>query len=149
MAESIEFLREKYQLPAQFEVIDALVMAQPWLFPRTKIETSVENGLHKMAATDRENRFFETIFVKNDPFLLDQWAISSKSDSKSVQTKFDDWRKGPGGLGYFSFLRTVEFGDEKTGFSKVEAELSELEIFPTKVFRFEIPGHYKRVSMGR
>lgn len=148
-AESIEYLTEKYQLPAQFEVINALILGKPWLFPGVKLETTVENGAHKIEATDRENRFLETIFIKNDPFLLEKWAIASKTGGQTVDASFHDWRTGPGGLGHFSFLRTVEFGSAASGATKVVAELSDLEIFPTKTFRFEIPAHYKRVSAGQ
>ena len=152
MAESIDFLTEKYQLPGEFGVINALVLGQPWFFPGSKIETSIENGTYKMDASDRENRFSETVFVKNDPFLLQKWAISAKNEAANpfgITSGFDDWRTGPGGLGHFSFLRTVKFGSPTTGATTVEAELSDLEIFPTKMFRFEIPSHYKRVSAGQ
>ncbi len=141
-AESLDFLKKKFDLPADFTAVEALLLGRAWLFPGARPTASIDTiGLHKIDATNPDGRFSETIWVKNDPFLLEKWTAVTKPDNQTVTARFDDWRPGPGGLGYFSFLRTVDLGG-----SKIEAELSDLELFPTKKFRFEIPKHYRRVA---
>jgi hypothetical protein len=146
-AESIQFLKEKYQMPADFSVVNAFMTGEIWLLPDAEIESRTELGRAILTATSRKTSIFEEILFKNAPLLCENILFRDKSSGQTARSNFGDWKKIDGQNGYFSFLRRVEMSSPTVEKTTIEMKLSDLNFSPKKGGKFEIPSHYKRVSM--
>jgi hypothetical protein len=142
-AKGLEALQHEYNLPAGFELIQCAILAKAWMFSDVTLQSDLENGLHRL--TGNNEQYTARYWMEEGSFLLQKEAFVQKKDSKMISIGFDQYQKLQDN-GYFPYIRSIEAFDPETGAMFVQATLSEIEVNKPKSFKFEVPGHYKRVN---
>jgi hypothetical protein len=142
-AKGLESIQRQYNLPAGFELIQQTLLAHAWMFPGAKLNSSVEDGLHKLIGT--ESQYAAAYWIEDGSFLLKKEHFVRQQDEKMITLGFDKFQKVTG-IGQFPYFRSIEAYSPDTGNTRLDVEFSDVEINTAQPYRFEIPAHYKRVD---
>jgi len=139
----LESIQRQYNLPAGFELIQQTLLAHAWMFPGSKLNSAVEDGLHKLIGAD--GQYAAAYWIEDGSFLLKKEHFVRQQDEKMITLGFDKFQK-VSGIGQFPYFRSIEAYSPDTGNTRLDVELSDVEINTAQPYRFEIPAHYKRVD---
>ncbi|MFN4256815.1 MAG: DUF4292 domain-containing protein [Saprospiraceae bacterium] len=140
---SWDWLRREYNLPEGFSLLENVVLARAWFDPGTKLAADIRDSLHRISGTN--GRFSADYRIEESSFRLRKMTFLEPKDSRAVTFGFEGYEK-ISGASHFPYLRTVEAFSPEDGATRLEIELSDVEINVPKNWRFEIPSHYKRVD---
>jgi Domain of unknown function (DUF4292) len=140
---SWDWLRREYNLPEGFSLLENVVLAQAWFDPGTKLAADIRDSLHRISGTN--GRFSADYRIEEGSFQLRQMTFLEPKDSRAITFGFEGYEK-ISGASRFPYLRTVEAFSPEDGATRLEIELSDVEINVPKNWRFEIPDHYKRID---
>ena len=142
-ARGLESLQREYNLPAGFELLQAVLLAKAWLLPGVELKSDLQEGLHRLSGS--AGRYGLDYRLEEGTFLLRHEAFLHLQDARSVTMDFDGYKKLPS-VGQFPYLRQVTAFSPETGQVQINLELSDLEFNVPKPIRFEIPSSYRRVQ---
>lgn len=142
-ARGLETLQRQYSLPAGFDLVQSLLLAEPWLFPDIELESDIKDNMHRLSGTN--GRFAVDYRIEEEYFWLRQEVFLQPRDARTVSASFEKYKK-TGLAGWFPYLRTVEAFSPETGDLRLSIELNDIEFNVPKSFRFEIPSHYEQVD---
>lgn len=142
-AKGLESLQRQYNLPAGFDLIQSVLLAQPWFFPDITLESDIKDGMHRLSGAN--GRYSTDYRIEEDAYWLRQELFLQPRATQSVSISFENYKKSAL-VGWFPYLRTIEAYSEETGEMRLSIELSEIEFNVPKSFRFEIPQHYEKVE---
>lgn len=135
-------LRRDYNLPEGFPLLENVVLGTAWFAENMVLNSDLKDGQHRIAG--KSPRFAADYRVEEGTFRVRQMTFLEQTGGRAVTLGFDNFQKiGSGGA--LPYLRHIETFDSESGATKVEIELSDVEINAAKSFRFEIPSHYRRV----
>jgi len=140
-ARGLESLQLEYNLPAGFDLLQAVILAKAWILPGVVLKSDLQDGLHRLSGSDAH--YGVDYRLEEGSFLLRHESFLQAKDQRSVVLDFDQYKKLPG-AGLFPYLRQVSAFSPETGQMQINLELSEVEINVPKPIRFEIPSHYQR-----
>ncbi len=142
-ARSLESLQREYNLPAGFDLLQAVILAKAWILPGIEIKSDLQDGLHRLSGSDRQ--YTVDYRLEEGSFLLRHESFVQTQDARSVTLDFDQYKNLPV-AGLFPYLRQVTASSPKTGKVQINLELSDIEINVPKPIRFDIPTHYERAQ---
>jgi hypothetical protein len=142
-ANGLESLQRQYSLPAGFELLQSVLLAEAWFFPDMALESDIQNGLHRLSGSN--GRYSADYRMPEGTFWLQQTMFFQPRDTRSVSVLFEKYKKDAV-AGVFPYLRTVEAYSEETGSLRLSIELNDVAFNQPKNYRFEIPGHYERIQ---
>ncbi|MFN0036261.1 MAG: DUF4292 domain-containing protein, partial [Saprospiraceae bacterium] len=142
-ARGLESLQRQYSLPAGFDLVQSILLAEPWFFPDIKLESDIKDGLHRLSGSN--GRFAADYRIEEGDFWLRQEIFLQPRDARTVSASFEKHKKTEL-AGWFPYLRTVEAFSPESGEMRLSIELNDVEFNVPKNFRFEIPSHYERVE---
>ncbi|MEO0040647.1 MAG: hypothetical protein RL329_95 [Bacteroidota bacterium] len=145
MRRSFKYLEEKLQVPANFDMVQKMLLGQPiFLTPKDQLKVSfdktIAGGQWVLTGDDArwhtEYRFSAIDFTLQN-MILEQPA--RKSVFKMACNNYD----GLKGDQKFAYTRTLNMESPQTGAVKVVIETGKpVEVDVVKPFRFEIPANY-------
>jgi hypothetical protein len=145
MRRSFQYLEEKLQVPANFDMIQKMLLGQPiFMTPKEQLKVSfdkaVAGGQWILTGDDArwhtEYRFSATDFTLQT-MILEQ--PSRKSTFKMACNNYD----GLKGDQKFAYTRTLNVDSPQTGAVKVVIETAKpVEVDIPKAIKFDIPAHY-------
>ena len=142
-ARGLEALQREYNLPAGFDLLQAVLLAKAWMLPGIVLKSDVQDGLHRLSSTNAQ--YAVSYRLEEGSFLLRHESFLQNTGGRSIQLDFDQYQKLPV-VGLFPYLRHVAAFSPETGQVQINLELSDVEINVPKSMRFDIPDSYKRVQ---
>jgi hypothetical protein len=141
-AADLQWVQRNYNLPANLNILQSILLGNPVFFARRNWTTSVEDMYYALQTSDdyQENRYLLTA----DEFLLFEMALLDKREDREVSLSYDDYASVADDQ-KFSYLRKLRLKSRETGDVKVDLEFSKVEINVPKSIRFEIPKRYTLV----
>lgn len=139
-AEGIESLRKNYKLPAGFELIQYILLAQPWYFEGMNLSARIDRELHVLEGND--GAYLARYSIEEGTFNLREEMFVQQKEGGMVTLQFNDFRKTGGAK--LPYSRKIEAFDPENGATKININFSELTLNGETNFRFEIPDHYQR-----
>lgn len=139
----LSYLAEKYRLPADYSMIEQLLLGNPILWVRDGWQSETEEGLYRLQAKRgaEENH----LWVSPGNFKLQRMEFRDEADGRRLDVKLDKYSRLDSQT-EFSYLREIELNSRETGPATVEIEYSQIEINVPTSIRFEIPAHYQRAD---
>jgi hypothetical protein len=142
-AKGVESLQRQYSLPAGFELLQSLLLAEPWFSKDISLESEIKDGLHRLSGAN--GRYAADYRIEEGNFRLRQETFVQPKDARTMSVSFEKYKKN-GQSGWFPYLRTVEAYSPDTGDLRVSIEFNEAEFNVPKSIRFDIPKHYERTE---
>lgn len=136
-------VQREFNLPEGFSLLENVVLGTAWFAADMVLKSEIKDGLHQI--TGKNNRFSADYRIEEGAFRVRQMTFLEQNKAQAVTLGFDRFEKLDGG-GSLPYLRQIEAFDPETGTTKVEIELSDVEINTSKSFKFEIPAHYRRAK---
>lgn len=139
----LDYLQSTYNLPANFDAIQAIFLGNPIFFTTTGLQSEVaENAYHLYGKSNTMDTHY---WLDQNSLQLKEMRFKDLQDSREVNVKFEDYQSLANNQ-KFSYLRKLELNSRQTGNVKIEMQFSQLEINSPKDVRFEIPNRYTRSS---
>jgi len=139
----LAYLQKEYNLPADFESIQAILLGNPIFFTTSGLQSEVaENTYHLYGKSSNMDTHY---WMDQKSLQLKQMQFKDLQESREVNVKLEDYQSIANNQ-KFSYLRKLELNSRQTGQVKVEIQFSQLEINSPKDVRFEIPNKYTRSS---
>lgn len=142
-AHSIESLQRQYGLPGGFAAVQHTLLGSAWLLPGLDLRADLADGQHRLSGAD--GIFGAEYYLDEGAFRLRRESFFQKKEARNAVFTFEDYKKLPH-AGHFPYLRRVEAAAPESGNTRLEIELSNVEINVPKTWRFEIPAHYERME---
>ncbi|MDX1910676.1 MAG: DUF4292 domain-containing protein [Saprospiraceae bacterium] len=142
-AGGLESLQRQYSLPAGFELLQSVVLAEAWFFPELSLNADIKDGLHRLSGSN--GRYTADYRMPEATFWLQQVFFYEQREARSVSILFEKY-KNEAVAGWFPYLRTVEAFSEESGSLRLSIEFNDVSFNQPKSYRFEIPGHYERMQ---
>lgn len=142
-ANGLESLQRQYSLPAGFDLLQSVLLAEAWFFPDMRLSADIQDGLHRLSGSN--GRYTADYRMPEGPFWLQQVFFYEQREARSVSVLFEKY-KNDALAGWFPYLRTVEAFSQETGSLRLSIEFNDVTFNQPKNYRFEIPGHYERIQ---
>jgi len=140
---SIQSLQREYGLPGGFDALQHTLLGSAWLIPGLELRSDLADGQHRLSGSD--GVFGAEYRLDEGAFRLRRELFFQKKNSLSASFAFEEYKKLPN-AGHFPYLRRIEASSPESGSTRLEIELSNVEINVPKTWRFDIPAHYERVE---
>ena len=150
VAENLKYLETKYNLPADFKIIQNILLGNP-IFLTDKNQLQAEKDasgdilLRGSDAKWKATYRLDAATTNIKEMIFEQ--PSSERTMKIMCEKYDLLKGYGQGDKNFSYLRTIQVASPQTGKINVALEVDNdgLEINIPKTIKFEIPSHYSKM----
>lgn len=139
----LDYLQSTYNLPANFEAIQAIFLGNPIFFTKDGLQSELAENVYHLFG--KSNTMDTHYWLDQNSLQLKEMRFKDLKDSREVNVKLEDYQSIANNQ-KFSYLRKLELNSRQTGNVKVEIQFSQLEINSPKDVRFEIPNRYTRSS---
>ncbi len=141
MVQSFSHFQKTYNLPVNFEGLQALLLGNPVFFSRNTTEEKDSMRYHLIQKTER----LEADYWLDNELQLVGFNVKDLANNRSLSVNYADYRKFKGKQ-KFSYFRTYNLLGPESGNLKIEIEFSKLEVDIPKSLDFQIPSQYERVD---
>jgi len=140
----LSFLQKEYNLPANFETLQAMLIGNPVFFSRNAVSVETD-GEGNYQLIDNGSAIKSTYGVDAREFLLEKMFFEDTREQQDLSVLLSDYRQVSGNQN-FSYLRNLEVNSPKTGSVAIGIEFSKVDLTPPSRIRFEIPSRYTRID---
>lgn len=142
MVNDLNFLSETYNLPANLQTLQAVVLGNPVFFSLDNLELTENEEHYELSnAGTKKGRYVLT----KTAFALQEMELSDVENDQNLKINFKDYR-ALDTEHFFSYLRLLSLDSPDLGEMKVELNYQKVEIDEPTSIRFEIPKNYTRVE---
>lgn len=139
----LSFIHREYNLPANFQTLQALLMGSPVFFNTKMIGLASQGNMYQL--TDKSSTITGEYWIDNKQFLLNKMVFEDTQEKQKLNIDLKDYRQLSDNQN-FSYLRNIEVYSPKAGSVKIGVEFSKTELTPPNSIRFEIPQRYTRIN---
>jgi len=140
----IKYLEEEYNIPADFNSLQSLILGNPMFFsdpPQLKL---TEKQGFQLQETSGFIESFYSLEGKSNKLL--KMLIESDRATRSLKLSYSDF-KPVSGKQIFPYICTLDINSPETGNVDIGINFSKVEINVPKSIRFEIPDKYTRAQL--
>ncbi len=142
MAESLEKMSVRYDLPISFDNLQSVILGDPVILSKSEIVEEKKNEFIHFTQQDSIWRAdYYTNYSENN---LTKMNLRQKKSNHVLTHKLSDFKKLSGSK-TFSFNRIVEFYSKATGQAKLNIEFKDISINTPKEIKFSIPSSYEKM----
>ncbi|MEN0046124.1 MAG: DUF4292 domain-containing protein [Bacteroidota bacterium] len=142
MVNDLNFLSESYNLPANLQTLQAVVLGNPVFFSMNDLELSETEENYELTNTGtKKGRYLLT----KTAFALQEMELSDTENDQNLKIRFKDYR-ALDTEHFFSYLRLLSLDSPDVGEMEVELNYQKVEINKPTSIRFEIPKNYTRIE---
>ena len=151
IAKDLKYIETKYNIPADFKLIQNLLLGNPVFLTDVKklvLERDASGNILLRGKDERWQALYRIDEKTNElKEMLFEQPISARVMKISYE-KYDILRGYDKGDSKFAYLRTIQVESPQTGKVSVtiEVDTDGLEVNVPKNIKFEIPSHYSRVD---
>lgn len=142
-AKGMESLQRQYSLPAGFDLLQSLLLAEAFFLKDMPLVSEIKDGLHRLSGAN--GRHAADYRIEEGNYRLRQETFVQPQDARTLSVSFEKHKKNEQ-LGWFPYLRTVEAYSPESGGVRLSIEFNEAEFNVPQNIRFEIPRHYERTD---
>jgi hypothetical protein len=138
-ASGIEGLQRKYNLPAGFELLQAALLAQPWIPEDLNFQSDIHEGLHRL--TGLNNQYAARYWLMESNFLMRKESFLQKQTGNMLEMGFDGYTS-IGRKFVFPLARNFAYNGPEQAVS-FSVTLSDVRWNSSPTYNFNIPSHYE------
>jgi len=138
------FIENEYHLPANFKVLQNLILGNPLVFSESVLEAGISEDRYHLASDD-EARMTSDYWMDGITYDLRKMAFLDYRYNRKViieQDRYELLEEKE----KFSYFRSLDLSSPETGDLVIDLKLSKLEINTPKSIKFDIPDHYKKIE---
>ena len=146
MAKDLKYIAQKYNLPADFDVLQNLLLGNPvWLIPKDMLTMTTDSaGNYLLKGSD--NRWETTHRIDRESYQVKEMRFVEKGSGKSLAVVYDQYGALADGQ-VFARFRGFTMNSPATGEVKLTIGIgANPEMNIAKSIKFEIPSHYPKVE---
>ena len=137
-------IQQQYHLPADFDVIQNMLLGNPLLISGVKLETEIEAEHYHLASSNDENPTRD-YWLRGFSHLLEKMVFLDYRNNRTVKVEMSDYQPLDK-YEYFSYFRSLNLSSPETGDLRIDINFSKIEINQPKKIRFDIPEHYTKIN---
>lgn len=139
----LDYLGQKYNLPASFAMIQDLLLGNAvWLGGSGRM---VENGGASLILIDQTNQEELRYQLDGKNYHLQAMTYLNKPHQRSLAVTFEEYNSVLGRK-QFAYFRNFKLSSEETGPVAVDIQFTQVEFNVPTSFPFEVPGRFTRVD---
>lgn len=143
MAEGLDYLEQEYNLPADFNSLQALILGNPIFYVNRNLKLENTPEAYRLFAS--EGSKMNDFWLTPESFLLNKMSFEDKSSRRSLAFLLQEYAETSDNQN-FSYLRNVDLNSQETGQVSIEISFSKVVLNEPTAFRFDIPKRYTRVD---
>jgi len=143
LAKDLDYLERQYNLPADFNTLQALILGNPIFFVNRNLKLENTPEAYHLFAT--EGSKVNDFWLSPGNFLLNKMSFEDKSSRRSLALLLQDYTETSDNQN-FSYLRNVDLNSQETGQVNIEISFSKVVLNEPTAFRFDVPKRYTRVD---
>lgn len=142
VAESLDYLEKNFQLPADLNTLQDVILGNPIVLTADKKGMTVtkEGIFYKL--TTAAMKLQSNVFVNKNDLLMTKIQLDNGS-TQQVKANYKNYADLDGKN--FSYLRDIEMKEGRSRTS-VQIDFSKVELNVPQSFKFSIPGNYSRME---
>lgn len=139
----LQYLSESYQLPADFQLLQTIMLGEAWLSPliQPEVETTPESYFLLQRQPQREVRYR----LHSGTLQLQEMALVEPTAERSVTLTLGEYQE-VSKKQLFSYLRNLAVISPETGAIQMDVQFSDVTFNQPKSTQFEIPERYTRMD---
>ncbi|MEM0992120.1 MAG: DUF4292 domain-containing protein [Bacteroidota bacterium] len=142
MENDLNFLSESYNLPANLETLQAVLLGNPVFLTNAPLQLEQSEGqYHLFNEGERKGSYW----LGQENMQLLQMKLEDTDANQKLDVALLDYRLLADNQ-FFSYLREIEITSESTGDSSVMLSFQKVELNEPKSVRFEVPKSYSRIE---
>ena len=142
-AKSITWLREEYDLPGNWDLLQNMLLGNPTFFT-SQFVSGVADGEYVLQAEGGDP--LASYYLSPDDYRLVRTVLDRKADRQQLIIEQEDWRPIPDGNREFPYIRILRAEEPTLGNLEIKFEFSRVELDQPQAIRFEIPDRYTRME---
>lgn len=143
MAKDLSFLQDHYGLPANFDLLQAILLGNPVYFGDQKKEASIDHGQYRLDVFDEPYK--SLYWLDGISYLLTQMSFSDEERQRHISMNFDAYKGLDDGQN-FAYERALLMDSPDTGPISLDIKFTKIKINTDKEIKFEIPSHYTKIE---
>lgn len=143
VVKDIGYIANKYNIPADFQVLQSLILGNPLFFMTRGFSVETVDQLYHLYG--EKNGMNSHYWLGNEGFRLERMHFEDERNRRSILMQFDGYEQEAKDKN-FSYLRNLEVDSKETGKVAIGLRFSQVEFNVPKNIRFEIPERYTRVD---
>ncbi len=140
----LDFVEEKFNLPARFTALQTALLGNPWFFENQKLESSVKESQY-LLSSGQETRMLSDYFLNGMAYSLEQMFFLDLERDRKLKVFLEKYKPLTNQI-KFAHSRNFQIGSEEIGEVEVKIDFSKVEIDVPKTIPFGISSRYKRVD---
>ncbi len=141
------FIEREYNLPANLNMIQALLLGNPIFLGSAAQLTLDTTGGKFHLYNGQEGRPENHFWVGQSPrHTLERMSIKDNREERTLDIALEDYKPANKSDKDFSYFRNAELFSRESGRVKVKLSFSEVDLAGPLEINFEIPERYKRVE---
>jgi Domain of unknown function (DUF4292) len=151
VAKDVKFVEKKYNIPADFKLVQNFLLGNPIFLTDAKKLTLERDPSGDILLRGKDERWQATYRVDEKTMELKEMLFEQPSANRTMKISYQNYdilRGYAKGDSKFSYLRTIQVESPQTGKVSVtiEVDTDGLEVNVPKNIKFEIPSHYSRMD---
>jgi Domain of unknown function (DUF4292) len=151
VAKDLKYIETKFNIPADFKVIQNLLLGNPVYLTDSKKLILDRDPVGDILLRGKDERWTALYRIDEKTNELKEMLFEQPSASRKMKIsyeKYDILRGYAKGDSKYSYLRTIQVESPQTGKVSVtiEVDTDGLEVNVPKNIKFEIPSHYSRMD---
>ena len=142
MKKHISAIKDYVELPANFQIIQALVYGNTVFFSAQRPFLEVVERNYKLSLNTPE---MKSNYLIDEDFLLKSVDLLETRSGQSFAIQFDEYQLEEGNKN-FSYLRSFEMDNPASGKASLDVRFSKVEFNIPKNISFEIPDKYTKMD---
>lgn len=138
----LNFITEKFNLPANFSTLQNFLLGNAVFFTRSLSASNDDLNYQLLGETDR---LVSQYWLNGISYQLTKMYFSEKEEKRQLVSTLSDYRP-INETQNFSYFRSIDLDSTEMGKVKVEFNFTEVEINQPTTIRFSIPDHYERID---
>lgn len=140
--ESLDYLNDSYNLPANLKSIQAILLGNPVFFTLNNFSFAEDELAYKLQS---EGKITANYTIGKSDFRLQQMQFEEKEKNQLVTIELENYMPVAEEQ-MFSYLRKINANAKSIGEVQISLEFTKVELDQPKTIRFEIPSNYKRMD---
>lgn len=142
-AEDLSFIAERYNLPASFGTLQAMLLGNPIFLGANQMELMPSDSVLLL---ESESNGRKSIYgIQAADYRLESMRFEESAAQQTLTNTYEDYRALSDGQN-FSYLRQIDVDSPSTGTLGFRMEFSKVEVNVPTTIRFEIPKQYTRMQ---
>lgn len=142
ISRQFSYLQEAFDLPANFDVLQNLLLGNPVFFTQD-LNVTIDGAQYVLKG--ETDRFLTTYYLDGDQYTLNRYEMVDKSTSESLEMIFSN-HQALDQEQKFSYLRYLTVNSKDYGELRLELEFAKVELNTPKELPFEIPDRYTEIK---